>query len=42
MEPKDHVDQLDEDAYEAPELTSYGTIEEWTRGVRQIEISIVI
>ena len=28
--------------YEAPELTEYGTIEEWTQGVRQIVISIVI
>jgi hypothetical protein len=29
-------------AYEPPVLTDYGTIESWTRGVRQIQISIVI
>ena len=33
-----------EDTYEAPELTEYGTIEEWTQGVRAqiIDISIII
>jgi hypothetical protein len=32
-----------DDAYEAPALTAYGTIEEWTRGVPgQIDISIVV
>lgn len=31
------------EAYEAPALTDYGTIESWTHGTRQsIEISIVI
>ncbi len=33
----------DEEAYEAPALTDYGTIETWTKGARQlIQISIVI
>jgi hypothetical protein len=33
-----------EDTYEAPELTEYGTIEEWTQGVRAqiIDGSIII
>lgn len=32
-----------DDAYEAPELTEYGTIEEWTQGrPGQIDISIII
>ena len=39
-------DRLEDDSalpYEAPELTDYGTIEAWTRGVRQlIQISIVL
>jgi hypothetical protein len=32
------------ETYEAPELTEYGTIEEWTQGVRTqiIDISIII
>lgn len=32
-----------DDAYEAPELTGYGTIEEWTRGrPGQITISVIL
>jgi hypothetical protein len=33
-----------EDAYEAPALTAYGTIEEWTRGVpgQIVEISVIL
>jgi hypothetical protein len=32
-----------DETYEAPTLTEYGTIEEWTRGrPGQIDISIVI
>ena len=27
-------EERSDDAYEAPELTEYGTIEEWTQGVR--------
>ena len=32
------------DEYEAPELTEYGTIQEWTQGARAqlVEISIII
>ena len=32
------------DAYEAPELTEYGSIEEWTKGLyaEAINVSIVI
>ena len=28
--------------YETPELTEYGTVEEWTRGPNQIIISIIV
>jgi hypothetical protein len=28
--------------YEPPALTEYGTIEAWTRGVRDISISIIL
>ena len=32
-----------DETYEAPALTEYGTIEEWTRGVPgQIGISVII
>ena len=31
-----------EDVYEAPVLSDYGTIEEWTLGRAQIDISIII
>ncbi len=43
MERSDHEQVDDGDAYEPPELTEYGTIEAWTRGVRQtIQVSIVL
>jgi hypothetical protein len=37
-------DSIERETYEAPELTEYGTIEEWTQGVRAqlVEISIII
>lgn len=37
----DERDARDDD-YEPPELVEYGTIEAWTRGSRQIHISIII
>lgn len=38
-----HNARPEPDVYEPPVLTDYGTIESWTKGVRQsIEISIVI
>ncbi len=33
----EHVDD-----YETPALSDYGTIEEWTRGRSQIDISVII
>ena len=30
------------DDYEVPALSDYGTIEEWTQGRAQIDISIII
>ena len=34
----------EQESYEAPELTEYGTIQEWTQGVRAqlVDISIII
>lgn len=31
-----------DDGYQPPALTDYGTIESWTRGARDITISIII
>lgn len=31
-----------DDGYEPPKLTEYGTIESWTRGARDVTISIII
>jgi hypothetical protein len=38
------MNRTETEAYETPALTEYGTIEEWTQGVRAalIDISIVI
>jgi hypothetical protein len=30
------------DQYETPQLTEFGTVEEWTQGPNQIIISIII
>ena len=36
--------EVEQEQYEAPELTEYGTIEEWTQGVRAqiVDISVII
>lgn len=38
----DELTAAPEDGYEPPELTEYGTIEAWTRGARDINISIIL
>ena len=40
----DEATHLSHDGYEAPELTEYGSIEEWTKGMyaETINLSVVL
>ena len=40
----DEATNLSNDGYEAPELTEYGSIEEWTKGLyaEAINLSVVL